>query len=186
MKADKFYRVLGAVITAAVFLMLLAGLAGCNAGQKAVAKYKASSLFSKECADSFPITGDTFFRYYDSTVVFVNGSDTITKTVSIPGKTKTVRTFIHDTIRISKVDTRQVEYLSRTISEREKVYSADSVKQQKQIEKISRKLSRNKKAAFIGWGIVSVYGIIRLWPLLSGLFGGLPGFFIGLISKRRK
>jgi len=90
MKRDNFYRILGAFITAAVLLMIIAGLAGCNAGPKAIAKYKASSAFPRECADSFPIVNDTTYiqgqtitdtvidyKYFDSSIQVITGTDTV-------------------------------------------------------------------------------------------------------------
>ncbi len=47
-------RILGILLTAIILGAIILGVAGCNSPKKAVAKYKASSAFPKDCADQFP------------------------------------------------------------------------------------------------------------------------------------
>jgi hypothetical protein len=94
----------------------------CIFGCKAVEKYKASSAFPGDCADSFPVRVDTTFiegkAVYDT--VFSYDLQTITDTVVNEQETviyrdiiKTVTVRRTDTIKLTKENTARVEQLNR-------------------------------------------------------------------------
>jgi len=199
MRKDIFYRGLGIFIISVVIVLMIASLAGCNAGQKAVDKYKASSAFPRECADSFPIVNDTTFiagqtitdtvidyRYFDSSIQVITGTDTVYATIQVGQQTKTIYKYIRDTIRVSKTDTRIVEALGRQLQEADSACSTYVNQLKADKAKTDKRLSTRTKQRNIGCGIISLFGLYAFRHQLIGLLGGLPGFFIGLISKRRK
>ena len=109
-----FKLILGTIF----FILLIWSLVGC----KAVEKYKASSAFPGDCADSFPVRIDTTFiegkAVYDT--VFSYDLQTITDTVVNEQETviyrdiiKTVTVRRTDTIKLTKENTARVDQLNR-------------------------------------------------------------------------
>jgi len=180
------------------FILIMAGcLFGCKAGEKAVAKYKASSEFPKDCSDSFPITADTFLVegktiidsavHYEYVNVEVPGKDYVIEKLTT--KTVTVTKYRTDTIRVVKKDSAQIKHLNLVLLEqaenhiqRVAALEADNEKKAKKLD--TRTGQRNWLA-----GILSIIAVYHFRSQIASFIGGPVGKLLALIAglfKRKK
>lgn len=201
MKQEKVVKGIGALIALVLLALIISGIAGCGAAKikaGAIEDYKASSKFPKDCATEFPLIPDTIFtegkvitdtvidyRYFDSTIQVVNGTDTVYATITIKEPVRTITVTKTDTISKVVVDKRLVISLGRELQEADNACSANVDRMNAKAEKDAAKIKKTTKQRNAGFLIATLAGIyIFRWQLIS-LFGGLFGKIGTLLKKIR-
>lgn len=193
LKIDLVKLAIGAIL----FVLLILSLIGCKVGEKAVNKYKESSEFPGDCADSFPVKTDSIYveggwvtdtiYNYDVQTLF----DTVTQKIdTVIYKTKVINKLRVDTIRLTKEDSARIKQLLLENKELKYMHSKEIETLYKYLAESERKRKRNGKQALFGWGIISLSGLYHfrhhLLSLFSGPVAGGLKFIFGLFRRKKK
>jgi hypothetical protein len=211
-------RLLGILITAVILSLIILGLAGCSPakiGDKAIAKYKASSQFPTDCDTQFPFqvtTGTTDTVTITNTVIDCdslqaqydaywnainaqqfNGMKTLADSIAamqargVPPPSKKIN--CPPSIHTHRVDTiessAKLIALQRQLAESQASHQSQLSTLQSKLQKKTTTLKKRNKQAAFMGGILSIFAIYTFRHQLIGLFGNFFTLLAGLIKRKR-